>query len=67
MQADGRKLFIGGLSRDTTDQSLASFYQQWGDTQDVVVMKDPMTGRSRGFGFVTFITQQGVSPAKGWY
>ena len=59
-EADGRKLFIGGLSRDTTDQSLASFYQQWGDTQDVVVMKDPMTGRSRGFGFVTFITQQGL-------
>lgn len=40
--------------QDTTDDSLKSFYEQWGETQDVIVMKDAMTKRSRGFGFVTY-------------
>lgn len=49
-----RKLFIGGLDYRTNDQSLKSFYEQWGDIVDVVVMKDPQTKRSRGFGFITY-------------
>ncbi|KOB73646.1 Heterogeneous nuclear ribonucleoprotein A1, partial [Operophtera brumata] len=49
-----RKLFIGGLDYRTNDQSLKTFYEQWGDIVDVVVMKDPQTKRSRGFGFITY-------------
>lgn len=49
-----RKMFIGGLSYDTTDESLKQYYEQWGTVVDVVVMKDPQTKRSRGFGFVTY-------------
>lgn len=49
-----RKLFIGGLDYRTTDMSLKEFYEQWGEIVDVVVMKDPQTKRSRGFGFITY-------------
>ncbi|VVC88499.1 heterogeneous nuclear ribonucleoprotein A1-like [Leptidea sinapis] len=49
-----RKLFIGGLDYRTTDVSLKEFYEQWGEIVDVVVMKDPQTKRSRGFGFITY-------------
>ena len=35
-----RKLFIGGLSFKTSDETLRSFYEQWGDVEDSIVMKD---------------------------
>lgn len=49
-----RKLFIGGLDYRTTDDSLKSHFEQFGTVVDVVVMKDPKTKRSRGFGFITY-------------
>lgn len=49
-----RKLFIGGLDYRTTDDSLKAHFEQWGKVVDVVVMKDPKTKRSRGFGFITY-------------
>lgn len=49
-----RKLFIGGLDYRTTDDSLKKHFEQWGEIVDVVVMKDPKTKRSRGFGFITY-------------
>lgn len=48
------KLFIGGLSADTTNESLHNFYSQFGKLLDWVVMRDPVTKRPRGFGFVSF-------------
>ncbi|CAH1405307.1 unnamed protein product [Nezara viridula] len=49
-----RKIFIGGLDYRTTDESLQKHFEQWGSIVDVVVMKDPKTKRSRGFGFITY-------------
>lgn len=49
-----RKLFIGGLDYRTTEDSLKSHFTKWGEIVDVVVMKDPKTRRSRGFGFITY-------------
>lgn len=49
-----RKLFIGGLSLNTTDESLHAFYSQYGTLVDCIVMRDATTKRSRGFGFVSF-------------
>lgn len=49
-----RKLFIGGLSWNTTDEGLKSAFERFGDVVDARVIKDRETGRSRGFGFVTF-------------
>ena len=48
-----RKLFIGGLSFETTDDSLREHFEKCGTLTDCVVMRDPQTKRSRGFGFVT--------------
>lgn len=56
-----RKLFIGGLSLNTTDESLRDFYGQWGTIVDCIVMRDSMTKKSRGFGFVTFAAKNEVS------
>ena len=48
------KLFVGGLSWDTNDQSLAHAFETYGEVTDAKVITDRDTGRSRGFGFVTF-------------
>ncbi|XP_066564586.1 heterogeneous nuclear ribonucleoprotein A1b isoform X6 [Amia ocellicauda] len=58
-----RKLFIGGLSFETTDESLRAHFEQWGVLTDCVVMRDPSTKRSRGFGFVTYSSVQEVDAA----
>ncbi|XP_048688083.1 heterogeneous nuclear ribonucleoprotein A1 isoform X3 [Caretta caretta] len=58
-----RKLFIGGLSFETTDESLRGHFEQWGTLTDCVVMRDPNTKRSRGFGFVTYSTVEEVDAA----
>lgn len=47
------KLFVGGLSWDTNDESLANAFAQFGQVKEAKVILDRETGRSRGFGFVT--------------
>ncbi|KAH8158158.1 hypothetical protein CIB48_g10091 [Xylaria polymorpha] len=48
------KMFIGGLNWETTDQSLREYFTQFGEVTECTVMRDGATGRSRGFGFLTF-------------
>ncbi|QRV93401.1 RNA recognition motif protein [Ceratobasidium sp. AG-Ba] len=48
------KLYVGNLSWNTTDDTLRQAFAQYGQVTDSIVMKDRETGRSRGFGFVTF-------------
>ena len=57
------KLFIGGLSFDTTDDKLRAFFKKYGAVSDAVVMRDPSTRRSRGFGFVTFADSSSADAA----
>ncbi|XP_016146541.1 cold-inducible RNA-binding protein B-like isoform X2 [Sinocyclocheilus grahami] len=52
--SDEGKLFIGGLSYDTTEQSLEEAFSKYGSIAKVDVIRDRETDRSRGFGFVTF-------------
>ncbi|KAM4707833.1 cold-inducible RNA-binding protein-like isoform 4-T4 [Discoglossus pictus] len=54
MAADEGKLFIGGLSFDTNEQSLEDVFCKYGPLSDSIVVRDRETQRSRGFGFVTF-------------
>ncbi|XP_059998755.1 heterogeneous nuclear ribonucleoproteins A2/B1-like isoform X2 [Lagenorhynchus albirostris] len=49
-----RKLFIGGLSSETTEERLWNHYQQWEYLTDCVLVRDPVSQKSRRFGFVTF-------------
>ncbi|XP_044015819.1 RNA-binding protein Musashi homolog Rbp6 isoform X7 [Aphidius gifuensis] len=51
---DPGKMFIGGLSWQTSPESLREYFSNFGDITEVMVMKDPTTRRSRGFGFITF-------------
>ncbi|XP_021373200.1 RNA-binding protein Musashi homolog 2-like isoform X11 [Mizuhopecten yessoensis] len=51
---DPGKMFIGGLSWQTTGDSLKEHFGKYGEIKEAMVMKDPTTKRSRGFGFVTF-------------
>ncbi|KAG7400304.1 hypothetical protein PHYBOEH_006244 [Phytophthora boehmeriae] len=48
------KIFIGGLSYETTDEKLRAYFGAYGTVTDAVVMKDPISRRSRGFGFITY-------------
>jgi RNA recognition motif-containing protein len=48
------KLFVGGLSWDTNDAALRQEFGRFGNIEEAVVIADRETGRSRGFGFVTF-------------
>lgn len=48
------KLFVGGLSWDTNNDGLAAAFEPFGEVNEAIVITDRETGRSRGFGFVTF-------------
>ena len=49
-----KKLFVGSLSWGTNDEALRDAFAVHGEIQEAVVITDRDTGRSRGFGFVTF-------------
>ena len=48
------KLFIGSLPFKTTDQDLRDAFSEAGEVMSAVVIMDKMTGRSKGFGFVEY-------------
>lgn len=60
-----RKLFIGGLNYKSTEESLKSHFEKWGEIVDCVVMRDPHTRKSRGFGFITYKRAHMVDDAQG--
>jgi RNA recognition motif-containing protein len=49
-----KKLFVGGLSWNTTEDGLRDAFKRFGEIEEARVITDRNTGRSRGFGFVTF-------------
>ncbi|CAG9803888.1 unnamed protein product [Chironomus riparius] len=54
------KLFVGGLSWQTSSEKLREYFGMFGTVTDVLIMKDPITQRSRGFGFITFTEPDAV-------
>ncbi|XP_019943556.1 RNA-binding protein Musashi homolog 2-like isoform X2 [Paralichthys olivaceus] len=53
-QHDPGKMFIGGLCWQTSPDSLRDYFRKFGEIRESMVMRDPTTKRSRGFGFITF-------------
>src|SRR5688500_2300562 len=59
----GNKLFVGGLSWNTSDEGLRQSFEAYGEVTDAKVITDRETGRSRGFGFVTFADAEAAKAA----
>ncbi|KAJ9683375.1 hypothetical protein PVL29_019098 [Vitis rotundifolia] len=55
-----KKIFVGGIPATVTEEEFKDFFSQYGEVKDHQIMRDHSTSRSRGFGFVTFDTEQAV-------
>ncbi len=58
-----KKLYVGGLSYQTTDQSLGAAFVPAGTVVSAIVIKDKFSGQSKGFGFVEMSTDEEASAA----
>jgi RNA recognition motif-containing protein len=58
------KLFVGGLSWDSTEETITSYFERFGHVNEVALMKDKVSGHPRGFGFVTFDDSAGIQKRK---
>ena len=59
----GKKLFVGGLAWATNDDSLREAFSRFGEVTESKVVMDRETGRSRGFGFVSFASESEAEAA----
>ena len=59
----GKKVYIGNLSYDTTEDSLRQAFAAHGEVASVSVVTDRATGRPRGFAFVEMATDQEANAA----
>jgi len=58
-----KRLFVGNLSWDTTDESLRAAFAAAGTVESASVITDRMSGRSKGFGFVEMATDEEATKA----
>jgi len=58
-----QKLFVGNIDWNTTVDELRELFSQFGEVEDVTIIEDRETGRPRGFGFVTMVTEEGADAA----
>ena len=59
----GKKLYVGGLSYSTTEESLAQAFGEFGTVESANIITDKMSGRSKGFGFVEMSTDEEATKA----
>ncbi|MAQ64423.1 MAG: RNA-binding protein [Rickettsiales bacterium] len=57
------KIYVGNLDYQMSDEDLKSEFSSYGEIQDVIIIKDHETGRSKGFGFVTFAEESALEKA----
>jgi RNA recognition motif-containing protein len=58
-----KKLYVGNLSYDTTQEQLRTLFAQAGEVTEVTLITDRDTGRPKGFGFVEMATEEGAQAA----
>jgi cold-inducible RNA-binding protein len=61
---DKKKLFVGGLPWSMSSSSLTDLFSQFGEIVDAVIISDRATGRSKGFGFITFANEADAEKAQ---
>jgi cold-inducible RNA-binding protein len=59
----GSKLYVGNLSFDTTENDLQDLFSGAGSVREAVLIQDKMTGKSRGFAFVTMSSDEEAQAA----
>ena len=52
--AMAKKLYVGNIDWNASQEDLQTLFAEFGDVEDTFIVKDKMSGRSKGFGFVTF-------------
>lgn len=60
---DNKKLFVGNLPWSINNDSLRELFASVGEVVEAMVITDRMSGRSKGFGFVTFATEEAAQAA----
>ncbi len=58
------KLFVGGLPWSASEHTLKEVFCKYGTVEDVKIITDRETGKSKGFGFITFDNQHSATAAK---
>ena len=58
-----KKLYVGNISYQTTEDDLNTLFSQAGNIESVKIINDQYSGRSKGFGFVEFSTQEEADKA----
>ncbi|KAL3701238.1 hypothetical protein R1sor_019260 [Riccia sorocarpa] len=59
----GSEVFVGGVTRDTSEEDLRTLCQSCGDIYEVRLLKDKDTGQNKGYAFVTFTTRESAEKA----
>ena len=62
-----KKLFVGGLSYDTTESTLKETFSKAGTVESATIIVDKMSGRSKGFGFVEMSSEEEAQKAGGMF
>jgi len=57
------KVYVGNLPFGVADDDLKEMFSQYGEVEEAVVIKDKFSGRSKGFGFVTFANEESAKKA----
>lgn len=60
---NNQKAYVGNLSYSTTEEGLKDFFSECGDVEEVKLITDRETGRSKGFAFVTFGSAEALQQA----
>ena len=62
-----KKLYVGGISYDTTEDSLKEAFSKAGTVESTMIINDRMSGRSKGFGFVEMSSEEEAQEAVKMY
>ena len=57
------KLFVGNIEWGVTEEELQALFAKYGETEEVVIVKDKFSGRPKGFGFVTYKSEDDAAKA----